>query len=148
MADQRIKGQEVQIQLIQGGQVLAAFNAIGSFSDTQKSEKIEQGYLGETTNRHDDIFNGFDGNFNFHMENSAWTQFAIAVRARQRRQQPDLVFNIVRSDLYPNGETFTRTYPDVKFGPLPNNIGGRGDYVEGTIDFSSDEVDDNQQSIL
>lgn len=148
MADQRLKGQETQIQVIQGGTVVAAFNAIGSFSDTQKSEKLEQGYLGETTNRHDDIFNGFDGNFNFHMENNSWAAFASAMRARQRRAQPDLVFNIVRADSFPNGQSFTRTYQDVKFGPLPNNIGGRGDYVEGTIDFSCDEVDDNSETIL
>lgn len=148
MADQRLKGQEVQIQVIQGGQVVTAFNAIGSFNDTQKSEKIEQGYLGETTNRHDDIFNGFDGSFTFHMENSSWTNFSAAMIARQRRQQPELVFNIVRTDFFPNGETFTRTYLDVMFGPLPNSISDRGSYVEGTIDFSCDEVDDSAQTIL
>lgn len=148
MADQRLKGQEVQIQVIQAGAVLSSFNAIGSFSDTQKSEKIEQGYLGETTNRHDDIFNGFDGTFDFHMENAAWNGLSGAMIARQRRQQPELVFNIVRVDLFPNGETFTRVYQDVKFGPLPNSIGSRGDYVQGTIDFSCDETDDSTETIL
>lgn len=148
MADQRLKGQEVQIQVTQDGAVLSAFNAIASFNDNQKSEKIEQGYLGETTNRHDDIYNGFDGSFDFHMENSQWTAFSAAVIARQRRQQPSIVFNVIRVDLYPNGETFTRTYLDVMFGPLPNTIGSRGDYVTGSIDFSCDEIQDDTQSIL
>ena len=148
MADQRLKGQEVQITVTQDGVVVDAFNAVASFNDTQKSEKIEQGYLGETTNRHDDIFNGYDGSFDFHMENTRWVAFVAAVIARQRRQTPGTIFNVIRVDLFPNGETFSRTYLDVMFGALPNSIGSRGDYVSGSIDFSCDEVQDSTQTIL
>lgn len=148
MGTPRLKGQECAIQVIQGGTIVNAFNAMASFNDNQKSAKIEQGYIGETTNRHDDIYNGFDGGFEFHMESADWANFSAAMIARQRRFQPELVFNVLRTDFLPNGQQFTRTYLDVKFGPLPTNISDRGSYVSGSIDFSCDEIDDDQTAII
>lgn len=148
MAEQRLKGQEVQVQVIQGGQLSDAFTAVASFNDNMKMEVLEQGFLGETTNRHDDIFNGFEGTLSMQVSNQRWMTFQASIKARAKREQPDIVFNMVRTDFYPNGDTPSRTYQDVKFGAEPSNIASRGDYVTVDIPFSCDDVDDNLQALI
>lgn len=148
MSGQRLKGQEVQVQVVQGGQLLNAFTAIASFNDTFNMEVLKQGYLGEVANRVDDIFNDVDGSMTIHVLNTLWMEFQAAIKARAQRATPDVVFNIIRTDFYPNGETGTRTYPDVCFGAEPTSIAARGDYVSVDIPFSTSEVDDDLQTLL
>jgi hypothetical protein len=148
VADQRLKGQEVQVQVVVGGQLSDAFTAIASFSDTMKMESMEAGYLGEVTNRTDDIFNGWDGTLSMHVSKQKWMEFQALIKARAQRAQPDLVFNLVRTDFYPNGETPTRTYKDVAFGAEPTNVASRGDYVSVDVPFMCSDTDDNLQQIL
>lgn len=148
MSDLRLKGQEVQIQIIQGGAVVTAINAIASFGDTMKFEKKEQGFLGEVTNRYDEIFNGFDGNLTMQISEQGWMELQAAIKAKAQRANPTLEFNLVRVDLYPNGQTPTRTYRDVHWGPSPTNVGSRGDFVTVALDFSCSDVEDNLQGII
>lgn len=148
MADQRLKGQEVEVRVVQDGALSDAFPAIAVFNDTMKFEKKEEGYLGETTNRYDEIFNGFDGTLEMHVSNQRWMEFQSQIKARAKREQPNIVFNLVRTDFYPNGDTPRRTYRDVAFGPQPTAVASRGDYVRVTIDFSCGDVDDALDSFL
>lgn len=148
MGELRLKGQEVQMQVTAGGQVVDAFTAVASFNDSMKTEKLEEGFLGETTNRHDYIFNGWDGSFEMQVHKNTWANFQAQVQAKARRTQPDLVFNVVRTDFYSDGSTLTRTYLDVAWGPNPTSVASRGDYVKISWDFSADETDDDVSGIL
>ena len=55
---QRIKGQEVDILIVANGIPSTAITDVRSFSAEFQFEASSEGYLGEATNRRDDIFNG------------------------------------------------------------------------------------------
>lgn len=148
MADQRLKGQEVEIQITQGGFVVEAINAVASFNDTAKFEKKEDGFLGERTNRYDEIFNGYDGTMSLQVSNQGWMTLQAAMKAKAKRLTPDIIFDIIRIDNYPNGQSPTRTYGDVHWGPMPSSVASRGDFVTVDLDFSSSDVDDNLQGVI
>lgn len=148
MADLRLKGQEVSIQIIKGGAVVTAINAVADFGDTLKFEKKEQGFLGELTNRYDEIFNGFDVSMTIQVSEQGWMELQQAIKDKAQRKTPGTEFNVVRTDLYPNGQTPTRTYRDVHWGPQPTRVASRGDFVTVGLDFSCSDTEDNLQGII
>lgn len=139
MAEQRLKGQEVSIRIIEAGNVVESIDSISTFNDATKLEIKEAGYLGETVNRFDEILNGYGGNFEFHVRKAAWSTLIRAITDRAQRRRPELVFNIIRTDLFPNGESNIITYIDVAWGEVPQTIGGRGEYVKVAMSFSCGE---------
>ena len=138
----RLRGQEVLIELVVDGALSDAFTAVAAFSDSLKFAKSEDGFLGEPTNRHDFIYNGVDGSFEMHLQNSRWMTFQQVLKDIAQRNTPDTVINIVRTDYYANGNTPTRTYQDVKFGGQPTAVSSRGDFVKVSFDFSCDDYND------
>jgi hypothetical protein len=148
VANKRLKGQETQIQVLQDGTLVGAINAVMSFNDTAKFEKKEDGFLGETTNRYDEVFNGYDGGAEMQVSEQGWINFQQAVKARAKRETPNTIFNIVTVDFYANGDSPSRIYPDVSWGPMPKTVGGRGEFVTVSLDFSCGDVIDNLQGIL
>lgn len=138
---QRIKGQEVSILVVREGVLEAELTDIQNFNAELKLELLEHGYLGETTDRHDEIFKGAKFDFEMHVHSQDFITFAKAVLDRARRRQPDLVFNIVATFNFPNGQTPTWMFPDAKFGPIPMNVGSRNDYIKVKIDGAVDEPD-------
>lgn len=136
---QRLKGQELSIRVIRGGNVVTTITAISTFNDTVSLELKEQGYLGETTNRFDEILNGHGGDFEFNVERADWNDLVQAILDRATRKTPDVVFNIVRTDFFPNGDSNVYTYRDVKWGPIPTSVASRGDYVKPRMEFRCEE---------
>lgn len=132
----RIKGQEVSIRVVNNGVLVASLDSISSFNEEMKSEIKEDGFLGESTNRFDDIHNGYGGDFEFQFRRSDWTDFQLAVQARQERRTPDVVFNVVRTDLYPDGTSTVFTYIDAKWGSMTSGAGSRADFVKGKCQFA------------
>lgn len=139
MPDQRLKGQEVSIRVVQAGNVVSQLDTVTTFNDSVAFELKEQGYLGEVVNRFDEILNGYGGDLEFHVAKSDWVDLITAIQDRATRRTPDVVFNVVRTDLYPNGDTSIITYRDVKWGPVPTTIGARGDYVKGRLEFRCED---------
>lgn len=148
MPTPRLKGQEVNIQVVQDGVVQASIDSISSFNDTMKADLKEDGFLGETTNRYDEVFNGHSGGMEVHLTSQDWMVLRAAIKARMRRQQPTLVFNFVRTDFYANGDTPITTYPDVKFGSMPMQIGSRGDFVKVSFEFATEDIDESLETLL
>lgn len=132
----RIKGQEVSIRVIDTGNVVSSIDSVSSFNEEMKSEIKEDGFLGESTNRFDDIHNGYGGDFEFQFRRADWTDFQLRVQARQERRTPNIIFNVVKTDLYPDGSTSVFTYIDVKWGPMTAGTGARGDFVKGKAQFA------------
>lgn len=132
----RIKGQEVSIRVVDNGAVVASLDSVSSFNEEMKSEIKEDGFLGESTNRFDDIHNGYGGDFEFQFRRSDWTDFQLRVQARQERRNPNIVFNVVRSDLFPDGSVTVYTYIDAKWGPMTSGAGSRADFVKGKAQFA------------
>ncbi len=140
MPSQRIKGQEVSIMVTRDGQLENELTDITQCDFTYKFEKKEQGYLGEKTNRHDDIFMGIDGTVTLHIHSGDVFDFIQGIKDRAQRVTPDLVFNISGIFFFPDGEVRTLTVADVKFGPVPISTNSRGDYVEVKFDYSADDA--------
>lgn len=139
MTDQRIKGQEASIRIVQNAVVLATIDSVSAFNNTVLLELKEAGYLGETVNRFDEVLNGFGGDMDMHFTNANWRQLEQAIIARARREQPDLVFNVVRTDFFPNGDTSILTYMNVFWGPIPENIPDRKEYIKAHLEFRCSE---------
>jgi hypothetical protein len=137
--DQRLKGQEVSIRAVANGQVLSTIDSVSSMNEAVALEIKEQGYLGEPVNRFDEILNGYGGDFDMHVTNANWIDLELQIIARATREQPGLTFNVVRTDIFPNGDTIIYTYIDVSWGAMPQNVGSRGDYVKVHAEFKCSE---------
>jgi hypothetical protein len=106
-----------------------------SFNFEAEMETLSQGYLGETTERKDDIFKGMRGKMEIHLEAQDYLRFAQEVIYRSQRRTPGVVFNIQSTLNFPNGQRPRVLLEDVFFGPLPVDIGSREDYVTASVDF-------------
>ena len=144
----RLKGQEIEVRFIADGVMQEAFACPVSFDDNIKTELKEQGYLGEKTNRHDEVYNGTDFNLKMHVQSNKWMAFQKLVTDRAQRITPATVINIIRSDFYSDGSTGTRIYPDVHFGPMPSSGPSRTDYVDVSLTGACDQHIDDVSTIL
>jgi len=139
---QRIKGQEIVINIINAGVLEDTLTSVIDFNDEDMLEIKQQGYLGETSNRGDEIYNGTKFDMSLHLQSQDWFRFKASILARARRKQPDLVFNVTVTYFFPNGDNPTVTYPDVNWGPIPKNIPSRGDYVKVKMEGFVGSTDD------
>lgn len=137
---QRLKGQEVRITFNGPGGLEEGLTDIQNFEAEFQEEILTEGYLGETTNRRDDIFNGVSGSAELHIQQAAYYRFVQRVKDRSQRRTPATgVFNILARMSFPNGETVRMLFENVFFGPLPTRVSGRGEYVQVRITFESED---------
>ena len=141
MPSQRLKGQEVSILIVRDSVLENELVDIMGFNAEFQLEQIAQGYLGEKTERHDEIYKGTSGDFEMHTHSQDWLTFANAVMHRARGNTPDAIFNISAVMSYPNGQTPTILFPDVKFGAMPLSLGSRTDYAKVKISFVCDDYE-------
>lgn len=140
---QRIKGQEVTVYVVRAGQLEDTITAITEFNDEDMVEVKAQGYLGETSDRYDDVYNGTKFDFSLHLQSARWLLLKQAIIDRARRKTSDVVFNVSVTYYFPNGDTPTITFPDVKWGPMTKSIASRGDYVKVKMQGSVSSTDDD-----
>lgn len=134
---QRIKGQEVEVLILVDGVPKTALFAVRSFEITLQHEVMSEGYLGETTNRRDAIFNGIQGRLEAHVESKEFLDFFFDVVNKARRRTPGAKINIKATLNFPNGDRPRILIPDVEFGSLPLNFGSRSDYGSVSLDFEA-----------
>jgi len=135
---QRIKGQEVRVTMVSptGNVESIGSGGVSSFELEFKTEILSEGYLGETTERKDDIFKGVSGRMEFHLDRQSYFRFVQQVTDRSQRRSPaGARFNVLVAMSFPNGERPRVLLEDVFFGPLPVNVGGRDEYVSATVEF-------------
>lgn len=136
---QRVKGQEVNILFVRGGNLEETLTDTTDFEFGPKLELKEQGYLGEKSNRHDEVFNGMKFSGTIHLHSQDWFVFQSAIIARAKRQTPDVVFNISAVLQFPNGQTPSVLLSDCKFGPQTQAVRSRGDYVTAKLEGACDD---------
>jgi hypothetical protein len=139
MAD-RIKGQDVEIMIVADNVAQSTITDIRSFEVESQMEILREGYLGETTQRRDDIFNGVRGKMELHFENKDVFDLIQTITDRARRRTPGTIVNIKATLRFPNGQRPRVLIPNVFFGPIPMNFGSRSDYGTVTLDFESSDV--------
>lgn len=137
--DLRIRGDQVQILVVVGNQVSKAFSNIKNFDMTPRGKVTEENYLGQNAPQFDDIFMGVKGGFEIHITGTDYYLFQDIVKKRQQRITPDVQINIAGVFTFPDGTQVKRTIPDVKFGDLPENVGGRDQKISVKLDFQASD---------
>lgn len=133
---QRIKGQEVTVAFTTPEGDFVDFTDVLSGSFTVENEILEESYLGETSNRYDDIYNGISGSVELHLQNNQFVTFINLVQDRSERRQPAAgQFNVSFTMAFPNGNRARIVCEDVSWGAIPVGIDGRSDYVKFSLEF-------------
>lgn len=129
MAVQRIRGQEVKVYVQGPNGTVASLADIRSFSLTPKFKKLEEQYLGETTMRYDELFDGVDFDMELHIEDPGVFDFVSLIRARAVDRTSKTVVNITSQIQYAGGPLKNVILQDCFFENMPLNVGSRSDYV-------------------
>lgn len=135
--DQRLKGQESQVFMTQDGETLAQLDSIQDSEITAKFTLLQEGYLGETTDRYDEVFHGISGGFSAHITTGAVFDIVQAVMDRARRRTPGVQFNYKTTLQFPNGERKRIIIPNIFFGDMPLNLPKRDQYATLKFTFSA-----------
>jgi len=135
----RLKGQDVSLLLVVNGTVQDTITDIKSFEMTADLEIKDEGYLGEKTNRKDDVFNGISGRMELHYENADVFNLAQSIIERAKRREPGTQINIKASLVFPGGDTKRVIIPDAYFGNIPMNFGSRTDYGTVGLEFKASD---------
>jgi hypothetical protein len=139
VAETRIKGQEVEIVIVSGSTPLETITDIKSFEMTAQLEILREGYLGETTDRRDEIYKGVKGRMELNFENDDIIALMRQVVDRARRREPGLKINIKATLVFGNGDRPRINIPNAFFGEIPMNFGSRSDYGSITLDFEAED---------
>lgn len=137
---QRLKGQETEVMLVVDGTPQATITTIKSFEMTWQLEKSSEGYLGETTDRKDAFFKGISGSIDMHIENQDIFGLIVKIVDKARRRTPGTKINIKTTLNFPNGDRPRLMIPNVEFGDIPLNLGGRGEFASVKLDFEASEA--------
>lgn len=134
MPAQRIKGQEVSIAITVDGALQTQIDTIQSAEIEFELDLLEEGYLGETSDRVDSVFKLMRVQVTGHANSQAYMELADAIAARaQRRAGGAVRIDVVGSFAFPNGDFPSIVIPDVFFEGIPFNIGARDEYIEFTL---------------
>jgi hypothetical protein len=139
MADARIKGQEIEILIVSKGKPLDTITDVRSFEMAAQMEILREGYLGEKTDRRDDVYRGVRMRMELHFENDDIFKLMRDVIDRARRREPGTKINIKATLNFPNGDRPRVLIQDVFFGEIPMAFGSRTDY--GTVTLEAEAED-------
>jgi hypothetical protein len=130
----RLRGQEVSVIIVADGQILKTITKVQSVEINTEVKILEEGYLGETVNRYDEILIGYNGKLKFHLDNPDYVDFfqLLTERAARRRE---FKVNITATFAFANGQVRRGQLQDVAFGDLPLSAGGRAEYVQSSLNF-------------
>ena len=138
---QRIKGQEVVGSFTGPTGDVSGLEDILSLEAELDLEILQEGFLGETADRFDDIFHGVSGQVELHLEKTAYFKFTEQVQDRAQRRTPSGgVFNFTATFQFPNGQRARLTFEDIFFGALPLNVASRKDYVKATVQWKCSSI--------
>lgn len=133
----RLKGQAVEVLISSGNKPLTNLTNIKDFEVTVQQEILSEGYLGQTTEQKDSIFNGIAGNLTIHIDNQDVFKFVSEIVDKARSRTPGLKVNIKATLNFPNGQRPRIMINDVEFGDIPLNFGSRKDYGSVKLTFEA-----------
>lgn len=139
MPSYRVRGQEVSVQVVQNGKIVAELTDVKSFDVEFQMDVMKEGYLGEFTDRRDDMFKGISGKIEFHIENNAPFDFINAVVQRSQSRVKGTQFNVQSTINLPNGQVKRLLVNDIFFSNIPVNVSGRSDYVVYSLPYEAAE---------
>jgi len=138
VANQRIKGQEVEVSVLSNG-VASVFTDINSFEMQSVTETKEEGYLGEKANRYDEFYKGWTASLKMHNGNGEIFKFQNIVKDRAQRRTPGVVINIKATLNFPNGDRARVILSDAFFDEMGIAFGSRDAYGETSMSAKGTE---------
>lgn len=136
---QRIKGQEVTVDVTMNSDLVEGTGPAASFNFAFMLDILSEGYIGETTERKDMIFKGMKGGMTIHINSIGALKFAEAIVNKARARTPGTKVNVKASFPFPNGQVARVMFPDVAFGEIPLDFGSREDYGELELEWECSE---------
>lgn len=126
-----IKGQETLFTVTSPAGHEDSIDHIKDTSFTFDMELIQEQYLGQVADQFDDIFRGVTVEITFDLASPKVFDFVQRIVDRaQRRASANLKFSVTSALKFPSGERRRMLFPDLKFGEIPTNFGGRDEYGE------------------
>ncbi len=140
MSELRALGQDVQVMIIKDKTPMTTITAVHSFEASFKFERKEEGYLGETSQRYDEVYKGVEGKLDFHLEGPAAVLLMTAVRDRARSRRGGTKINIKVTVNFPSGDVTRLMLSDVRFADMPISFGGRLEYGVFSMPFACEDI--------
>jgi hypothetical protein len=137
MPSYRLRGQEVSVQIVRDSALITEITDVKSFEVEFQLEVMSEGYIGEFTDRRDDIFKGITGKIEFHIENGAPFDLVNEIVLRAQRRTPGAQFNVQSTVRLANGQRRRLVINDLFFGAVPFNVSSRTDYVTYSLTFEA-----------
>lgn len=139
MPSNRIRGQEVSVLLVVDGTPQSSLTNVQNFEVMLEMEKQEEAYLGETSNRFDEIYKGVSFKMDVHNSDPDLFNFFDAVKSRAQRQTPGVQVNIKATLQYPSGDRRRVIIQDAFFENMGLTFGGRTEYGSTTVSGEASE---------
>lgn len=127
MSAPRFIGQDTELLISLDGRPLSTINAISSHEFTAKIVLIEKGYVGELSDRLDEVFKSIAGTFEAHDSDGTVLELVGTIMARAKRRVPPIPKITVKTVItFPEtGRRALITMPDAKFSDIPVTTSGR-----------------------
>lgn len=136
----RLLGRDVQIRLALGGVPLSTITAVKNFTWNINHRVLTEGFLGETGNRKDGIYDDVSGSFQIHPESPDAFVLAKAIADKTiSRSASELQVSITMRCTFPSGKTAKVFIGEVEFAPTTVNVGGRDAYVEMNFSWEAEK---------
>ena len=138
---QRIKGQETVLGFTNPNGDQEGLQDVLSFEWELDLEILQEGYLGETADRYDEIYHGVSGQCEIHMETADYFRFQEIVQDRaERRAAASGVFTATSTFTFPSATRARITFEDIFFGAMPTRTPSRSEYVSATIQWKGSRL--------
>jgi len=138
--DYRVLGRDTNIRITQSGILLTEITAIKNLDFGPELTLLSEGFLGESAERHREVFKSVDVNFVVEPEGESIFQLQYAIYQRARSGQAnDLQINLGYRIQFPSGTIFRMTLPDLRFsdpGKLAN--AGRESFLSQSFAAKTD----------
>lgn len=138
MSNPRIAGQDTEVTVLVGGEPVANITAIRNFDVTWKFSTKSEEYIGETTPRKDDFFEGLSGRIEFDMEGMESLELVEAIKMRAQNRQIATRIAVKTTLQFPDGDRAIVNIPNVFFSDIPMNFGSRTDYGRMTLSWEAE----------
>ena len=141
MADLRVSGQDTNLLITAGNQVLDTLQNVKSTSVTFEFERKEDEFLSEFAARYDEFFKGAQGEMELQI--SSPSQFALLsqVKDRAQRRTAAVKISLKTSLTFPStGKVVRVMLGGLAFANFPLRMPGRTEYATLGLDFATGDV--------
>lgn len=138
MASPRIAGQDTEVTVVVDGEPVANITAVKSFDVTWKMVIKSEEYVGETTPRKDDFFEGLSGRIEIDMEGTDSLTLIQTIQTRAQNRAISTKIGVKSTLQFPDGSRAIINIPNAFFSDIPMNFASRTDYGKITLSYEAE----------